>query len=146
MPRCDKRLAPSGPISAEQPGRLEQAAAPGTDAVPRAPPPPAAAPSCSVAKKLQAWRHVGEARRGVVTCMQLWGPGQPAILLFIHSWPSYRALWGPKLGEQRDFASRRGPVGRRAPRLGERECLGRGSAVTRIEWSESAGSEVSELP
>lgn len=55
------------PTSAEQSGSLERAAAPGTNAVPCAPPPPAAAPSCSAATQLRAWRHVGEARRGAVT-------------------------------------------------------------------------------
>lgn len=72
---CATLRRTAAPSLTDRPGRLERAAAPGTDAaVPCASPPPAAAPSCSVATQLRALQRVGGGtKRGCH--LQLWGPG-----------------------------------------------------------------------
>lgn len=86
---CATLRRTAAPTRTDRPERLERAAAPGTDAaVPCAPPPPAAAPSCSVATQLRAWRRVGGGtKRGCH--LQLWSPGQSDGHSFIHSRASY---------------------------------------------------------
>lgn len=133
---CATLRRTAAPTRTDRPGRLERAAAPGTDAaVPCAPPPPAAAPSCSVATQLRAWRRVGGGtKRGCH--LQLWGSGQSDGHSFIHSRSSYGDPWGPQLESKGIMLT---------GSLREWRCLSRGSAATgAAEWLGSAESERSE--